>query len=133
MFRASRGQCVVGVVLLVLMGCAGTDQFNLQFLQTTFMGGDREVAASLESVSESTQAGLSRLGIKVVATPQGQDLRLKATTPSGDQFALVLTREPGERTRVRFEGTNSTHEKLLLQIFAKAESAGKGKTEAAQK
>ncbi len=135
MFTASRGKCAVGVVLLVLMGCAGTDQFNLQFLQTSFMGGDRVVAASVESVSESTQAALGRLGMKVVVTPQGQDLRLKATTPAGDQFALVLMRvqtDQGERTRVRFEGTNSSHEKILLQIFAQAESASKGKT-AAQK
>ncbi len=73
--------------------------------------------------------------MKVVATPQGQDVRLKATTPAGDQFALVLTRvqtDQGERTRVRFEGTNSSHEKILLQIFAQAENAGKTKT-AAQK
>jgi hypothetical protein len=136
MFRASRGYCVLGVVLLVLVGCAGTDQFNLQFLQTGLMSGDRVVAASLESVSDSTQANLARLGMKVVATPQGQDLRLKATTPSGDQFALVLTRvqtDQGERTRVRFEGTNSSHEKILLQIFAQAENAGKGKTPTAQK
>jgi hypothetical protein len=124
------------LALLVLMGCAGPDQFNLQFLQTSFLSGDHVVAASVESVSESTQAALGRLGMKVVVTPQGQDLRLKATTPAGDQFALVLMRvqtDQGERTRVRFEGTNSSHEKILLQIFAQAENTSKGKTAAAQK
>lgn len=136
MFGASRGKCAVGLALLVLMGCAGSDQFNLQFLQTSFMNGDHVVAASVESVSASTQSTLGRLGMKVDVTPQGQDLRLKATTPAGDQFALVLMRvqsEQGERTRVRFEGTSSSHEKILLQIFAQAENANKGKTAAAQK
>ena len=59
-----------------------------------------------------------------------------ATTPSGDQFALVLMRvktAKGEQTRVRLEGTTNNHEKILVNILAQAENAAKGPTGAAQK
>ena len=106
MFGANRGKCALGLVWLVLMGCVGTDQFNLQYMQSTFWGGDRVVAASVESVSESTQAGLTRLGMKVVSIPQGQDVRLTGVTRGGKRFALVLKRQKAdsvERTAIAVE------------------------------
>lgn len=124
MLRANRKVCAVGAVLMALAGCVVPDQFRLDYLQTTLLNGDREVSASLESVSETTQSGLRRLGMTVEATPQDQAIRLAATTPTGDKFLVVLTRVKtgnGERTRVRVEGASGNHEKVLVQLFAQAE------------
>jgi hypothetical protein len=122
--KASGGLCAAGVVLLVVAGCAIPESFGLNFFQTTAPGHDRVVAASLESVSESTQAGLRRLGMSVVATPQGEDLRIAARTAAGEQFVVVLTRvktEQGERTRVRLEGGTGSHEQTVFQILARVD------------
>lgn len=127
MLRANRRACALGAVLLALAGCVVPDQFRLNYLENGLLNGDREVAASLDVVSESAQSGLRRLGMRVEETAQGKDLRLLATTPGGDQFAVVLARvqtPTGERTRVRVEGASSQHEKILFQIVTQAEQAG---------
>jgi len=124
MWQSIRGNCVIGALLAIMAGCALPDKFGLSFLQTTDAGGDRLVAGSLENVSETTQAGLKRLGIKVVQTSQAQDVRLAATTPAGDHFAVVLTQvktEEGERVRVRLEGASSSHQEMVVKIISDKE------------
>src|SRR5438445_16481 len=101
--------CVGGVMLLILAGCADTDFLSFNFLQTGRVpgaSGDRVVAGSLETVSQSTQAGLGELGITTVLTQEDQAVRLSCTTRAGVHFFLVLTRvktDQGESTHIRLE------------------------------
>jgi hypothetical protein len=116
-----RGKCVLGAILAIVAGCALPDKFGLNFLQTTNTGEPMMVAGSLESVSETTQAGLKRLGIKVMQTSEGADIRLAATTPAGEHFSVILTRaktEQGERTRIRFEGGTNAHQEMVGTILS---------------
>lgn len=96
------------------------------------LAGDRVVAGSIESVSASTQNSLRELGLSVVVTSQGEDVRIASSTPEGTHFAFVLTREKsaaGERTRVHLEWEKSAEGKVgqkIQQVMAALEvEAGK--------
>jgi hypothetical protein len=128
MRMANRSMCAVGIILAALGGCTLPEQFGLSFLQTSGPAENRVVVASLETVARSTQSGLERLGMNVIATPQGEDLRLTARTSVGDQFNVVLTRvknSAGEQTRVRIEGGNNSHHQSVFRILAELELANK--------
>ncbi|HXG12915.1 MAG TPA: hypothetical protein VNK04_24370 [Gemmataceae bacterium] len=117
---AARGRiCAVG--LLLIAGCA-SDYFKLAFFQMGGGGQEQVIAGSLESVSQSTQAALSRLGLSAVVTEQGEDVRIAATTPRGQRFTVVLTREKSidatERTRVRIEWEEGIDKELGLHILS---------------
>jgi hypothetical protein len=126
---AFRRSCAAGVLFLVLGGCTLPEQFNLNWFQTTALGGDCMVAASLDSVSLSTQAGLQRLGFRAEAITQGDNVRIVAKTASGDQLEFLLMREKtdqGERTRVRLEKYNNAHDQTLFRLLSEVEVNRKG-------
>jgi hypothetical protein len=111
------GAVVVGV--LAVAGCSTLDSLGLSFLQTSTPGHERVVSASLETVSENTQATLRQLGIVAVVTPEGDDVRISYKTSSGDKFSLVLIRvrtPKGEQTRIRIEGDKTGTEPTFLRI-----------------
>jgi len=121
---------VCGMALALLGGCADVDLLDFHFLQssgTPGPNGDRVVAGSVETVAQSTQAGLAELGISTFVTREDQAVRLTCTTRVGARFFLVLTRdktEQGEQTRVHLEWQDQpddqTHSQVLARIDAQA-------------
>jgi len=115
-------------MLLALAGCADTDVFSLNLFQAGAVpgaNGDRVVAGSLESVSQSTQAGLRELGIAALATPEDQGVRILCTTRGGAHFFLVLTRvtnEQGESTRIRLQWDGKPDEQTGSQVLARLDA-----------
>jgi hypothetical protein len=125
MRQAKQGLCAIGLLVLAAAGCTLPDALGLSYLQTSAPGQGRVVAASLESVSASTQATLRELGATAVVTQSGEDVRIAYTTRSGNHFALVLTRvrtAQGEQTRMRLEGETEGNEPTYLRVLAKFDS-----------
>src|SRR5262249_41528714 len=120
--------CAAGVMLLALAGCADTDVFSLNLFQAATVpgaDGDRCGVASLESVWQSTQAGLRELGIAALATPEDQGVRILCPPRGGARFFLVLTRitnEQGESTRIRLEWDGKPDEQTGSQILARLDA-----------
>src|SRR5262249_60970160 len=101
-----RGVGALGLVCLLFAGCQMADVFSLSAVGVSTPGGDRVIAGSLETVSQSTQNSLSQLGLTAVVTKQGEAIHIASKTPAGAKFKLVLTREKtpeGEKTPVRIE------------------------------
>jgi hypothetical protein len=124
---ANRTMCAMALLLVVAGGCT-PEQFGLGMFQSSGPGADRVVAASLETVSQSTKTGLERLGMTVAVAPQGEDVRLAVRTSVGDQFAVVLTRvkmPDGERTRVRIDGGTGAHHDSVFRILSDVETTNK--------
>ena len=116
-----RGLCALGLCACLLSGCATTDFFNLSFLQTSTPGGDRVIVGSLETVSESTKASLSRLGMTANVSRQGEEIHIATATPSGAKFKFVLKRDKGkdgEQTRVRIEWEGRSDEQTAFQVLS---------------
>jgi len=116
-----RGLCLLGLFAGLVSGCASTDFFNLAFLQTSTPGGDRVIAGSLETVSESTKNRLSDLGMAATMTRQGEEVYIASATPSGAKFKFVLKREKGkdgEQTRVRIEWEGKSDEQAAFQLLS---------------
>jgi hypothetical protein len=116
-----RGVCVLGLFVGLVSGCATTDFFNLSFLQTSTPGGDRVLVGSLETVSDSTQKTLSRLGMAANVSRQGEEVHIASATPSGAKFKFVLKREKGkdgEQTRVRIEWEGKSDEQTAFQVLS---------------
>jgi hypothetical protein len=114
----------MSILFLVGGGCTLPEQFSLNFFQSATPGRERVMSASLDSVSESTQAGLRRLGMQAEAIAQGDNIRIMAKTTTGDQLEFVLTREKtdqGERTRVRLEKWNNSYDQVLFRLLADLE------------
>lgn len=121
---AKRGICAGSMVWLLAAGCVLPDYLGLSAVQSTGPGGDRLVAGSLETVSQSTQGSLQKLGFNVVATPEAEAVRLSCSTRANNRFDVVLTRvrsQQGEQTRVRIEWKGAVDEKIGLQIFEQLE------------
>jgi hypothetical protein len=122
--------CAAGVICLALAGCDSLHDFNVTAAALLAGGGnDRVVAGSLEEVSGSTQATLQQLGMLVSSTREGDAIRLRATTRSGQHFSLVLTRKKGEGrelTNLRFEWDGGRDENMEMQILSQVETPAKG-------
>jgi hypothetical protein len=122
--------CAAGVICLLFAGCDSLRDFNLTaaaLLATE--GNDRVVAGSLETVSGSTQEALRELGMFVSTTHEGEAIRIRATTKTGQHFSLVLTRKTSaqrELTSVRFEWENGRDEDTEMQILSQVETPRKG-------
>jgi hypothetical protein len=130
MARVGGMVCAAGVICLVLAGCDSLRDFNLTAAALLAAGGnDRVVAGSLDEVSGSTQAALQQLGLFVSSTREGDAIRLRATTRTGQHFSLVLTRktsEGRELTNLRFEWENGRDEDMEMQILSQVETPRKG-------
>jgi hypothetical protein len=108
-------------LLLLAAGCA-TDSFNLSFFASS-PAREEVVAAPLDSVSASAQATLRNLGLFVSSNRDGDSVRLKSTTSSGEHFVLVLKRQMadqggGEQTRVRIEWDKNPDEQFWFQLLS---------------
>ena len=130
MARVGGMVCAAGVICLVLAGCDSLRDFNLTAAALLATGGnDRVVAGSLEEVSGSTQAALQQFGMLVASTREGDAIRLRATTRTGQHFSLVLTRKMSdgrELTNLRFEWENGRDEDTEMQILSQVETPRKG-------
>jgi hypothetical protein len=122
--------CAGGVVCLLLAGCDALRDFNVTAgALLAADGGDRVVAGSLDGVSASTQDALRQLGMSVTGSREGEALRIRATTKTGQHFSLVLTRKKSDQqelTNVRFEWENGRDEDVELQILSQVETPRKG-------
>jgi hypothetical protein len=132
-----RGICALCAALLLAAGCDLQGNFLVKSpLPCTSWGkpqGDRVVAASLDSVSQSTQDSLKALGIETTSSQQGDDVRISGMTRTGSKFAFVLHRvktSTGETTRVRIEWEKSEDAKAnptVVNILADLEVAAVGR------
>jgi hypothetical protein len=124
MSRAIRGICAVGWVLFILAGCNSAGTFNLLAWQSPANGGERVVAGSVESVSQTTQATLRELGLAAVVTNQGGVVTITSTSPTGARFDVVLSQEKtkdGERTRVRLKWDGASDDQTGTHLFSRLE------------
>jgi hypothetical protein len=106
--------------MLLLAGCQGNGGILTGFLQ---QGPDGQVVAgSLENVTMNTQGTLSRLGLIAVSTREGDAIRIKSKTKTGEEFSLLLTREKtpqgGEQTRIRVEGAVKVGDDLHVSLMS---------------
>lgn len=128
MAAARRGLCAMGLLFVLCAGCKTFD-LNLQWLQTgPTPGGDRVVTGSVETVAQSTQATLSRLGLMATSTRKGDAIYIASSTTTGAKFSLVLTREKGlegEKTRIHVEWENGRDEQVAFQLLSQLETAAK--------
>ena len=119
MRKASWGTCVLGIAVLVVVGCT-PDYFSLNYSQTTTSGSDQIVHGSVQRVSNSTKDSLEKLGMSVKADKQGTDIRLTARAKSGETFAVVFTQvqsDRGEQTRVRMESGTDAHKQIVFKLL----------------
>jgi hypothetical protein len=124
------------LLFLCVAGCAAQDFFGLDLLQSTGPNGERMVAGSLESVSQSTQGTLRQLGLSATVREVGGDIRIASQTLGGDRFELVLTAvktDKGESTHVRVEWENAKDEKLHLQLLSQLDAKNSGDSLSAKK
>ena len=132
-----RGICALCAALLLAAGCDLQGNFLVKSpLACSSWGkpqGDRVVAASLESVSQSTQDSLKALGIETMSSQQGDDVRISGMTRTGSKFAFVLHRvktSSGETTRVHIEWEKSEDAKAnptVVNVLADLEVAAVGR------
>jgi hypothetical protein len=116
----------LGTVLLLAgtMGCKVTDFSLLALFQPALGPEDHVVAGSLETVATSVKDKLERLGIHAQLMPEGQVIRIVATTPpapTSQTFYVILSRrhtDQGEATHVHFEWQGMTNSGLKGQIKA---------------
>jgi hypothetical protein len=120
--------CAAGVICLFVAGCNLHD-FSVNAAALLATGGnDRVVAGSLETVAASTEDSLRQLGMFVSSTREGESIRIKTTTKTGQHFSLVLSRQTsghGDLTRIRFEWDNGRDEDMEMQILSQVEVRGK--------
>jgi hypothetical protein len=125
MTRVKGMVCAAAVLLLAAAGCDSLRNFQLTGTALLAAGGnERVVAGSLDVVAASTQDTLRGLGLVVTATREGEAVRLRTATQSGQHFDLVLTREKsehGDLTHVRFEWERDRDENVELQILSQVE------------
>jgi hypothetical protein len=79
-------------------------------------------SASLEWVALTTEGLLKKRDMQYVAEPDGEVLRIRATTPNDGKFSLYLSREAGSSrsaplTRVRFAWESGTQEPVQVILF----------------
>jgi len=113
------------LILSALAGCASYDVSSFFLLQSDASGHERVVAGSLDSVAESAQATLTRLGFSATMTKQAESIRILSKTSTGTKFTLVLTREKtkeGEKTRVRIEWDGGSSEQISFQLLSELEA-----------
>ena len=129
MAKHTRGAiCIIGVGLLVFVGCKSFDSAGLFFLQKDSGTGDRVVVGSLDAVAESAKSSLTQLGFAAVTDRQGEAVRINCKTANGSRFTLVLTREPKqgdsaqEKTRVRIEWDGESDDQTSLQVLSQVEA-----------
>ncbi len=97
------GVVCAAALLVATAGCS----LNSFLVSATGPDGKQQVVAgSVDEVSARLQASLSRVGVQVLASRQGEDVRLTGATRSGKRFALVLKRQKAdnvERTAIAVE------------------------------
>jgi hypothetical protein len=133
MYRFTGMLCAGGLMLLSV-GC-WLDRQDLDVRAgATVQGADdgttgnlTYVQGSFESVALSTQNALRRLCSDVKATPDGQSVRLSATTRGGKHFDLILTRHPtatGEDTQLRIKWENNAEafflESVVRELYSRS-------------
>lgn len=76
---------------------------------------------TLEVVSRNTEEILRKRGIHFVSEPDGEGLRIQATTERNGHFTLFLTREvvtkKGEKVRVRIQWDSGPRESIHWFLF----------------
>lgn len=125
MFRASGLMCVVGAICLGVAGCGGGQEPFLQQVGAFFFmqpSQDSVVAGSVDAVAVRVKATLEQLGMAATITPEGSAVRVVSRTRAGQEFSLLLTREPGvqgEQTRVKLEWKGNPDHELGSQMMAR--------------
>ena len=113
-----------GLFLVLLAGCTGLELSRLLVAESS--DGDRVLAGSLESVSRSTQASLSEMGLLASTTRNGDTVRIESKSRSGYHFTLMLTREKsdeGQQTQVHLEWKEGKDDREGFQILSQLETS----------
>lgn len=127
--RTAGAFSALGLVLVLLTGCAATDLSGFAFLKTSNGAGDQLIYADLETVSAAASAALSSLGLTAVTTNKGEAIHIASTTKNGARFVLELTRErsaTGERTRARINWENGKDEAFAFELLARLVARQRG-------
>jgi hypothetical protein len=114
---------VVGVALAVAVGCKVTDSSLFAVIQAE-PGRDHVITAPLETVVASLQANLSGLGLVAVVTPEGEAVRIRSTSISGQRFSFLLTRvkmPSGEQTKIHVEWEGKPDAQTEARVLGTAE------------
>jgi hypothetical protein len=108
------GRIVCAACLLLAAGCVTGSFLNLNVWSTK--GHEQVVLGSPDRVAITAQAALSRMGLFVKASREGEDFRLTSSTASGKHFSLVLKRQAGDSTAVHIEWENDADESFWLDF-----------------
>lgn len=123
MIAARREFCALGGLFLVLAGCKTLDSFHGLLLSDS-QAGDRVIAASLDSVSQSLVASLTELGMSASVTRKGDTVSIASKTSAGARFTFVLTREKTrdvEQTRVHIDWESGRDDQMGFQLLSQLE------------
>lgn len=125
----SRMVCAGALVLALAAGCQMMDLRGFFALETDGVGGERVITGSVDSVAQSVQATLGRMGLQAVVSKQGETVRVTSRTAGGAGFTVVLVREKGqtgEQTRVHLEWDGPHDEQLGIQFLGQLETVRRG-------
>jgi hypothetical protein len=121
MGRAILWVCASWVVALAA-GCGSSGSFLFENKGS----GDRVIAASLDSVTQSATASLTQLHMAATVNRQGNDkVVISSSTPKGARFDLVLTREKtdqGEKTRMSIAWAGARDDQTAFQVMSHVEA-----------
>jgi hypothetical protein len=107
-----------GGLLVVLAGC------SIPIGNTTVQVGvkvnEQAVNDTVEHVVQRLQAEMTRMGLQVAMTPDGNVVRLNSTTKAGQKFVVVLSRvhgPAGDQTNVHIDWDKGSDRDLWLQLI----------------
>jgi hypothetical protein len=110
----------IGLSLLFLAGCGSLNSFS-GLLGFQSSNGDVVIAGSAESVAQSAQDALGRLGLMAVINQRGEAIYVSGKTSKGARFTLVLTEDKAKdlrQTRVRLQWDDARDDELEVQLMA---------------
>jgi hypothetical protein len=117
MSKAGVMACAAALLFGAMSGCT-LDATNLNVFAAS---SDRYqvIEGSLESVSSSAESTLSKMGVAVSRTREGDAIVLTSNTKEGNRFTLVFTSAKGphgEQTRVRIDWKDEADTNFWLQL-----------------
>jgi hypothetical protein len=125
MMRHGGRACALALALIGLAGCMPDSLYMKS--QVTTNGEEQVIVGSLEVVTERTEDALKKLGVTYETEPEGDGLRIRATTAKNGHFSLLLTREgvqgkKSEQVRVHFQWESGPKDPVQVLIFGTLEA-----------
>jgi hypothetical protein len=90
-------------------------------VQVTVKANEQVINQNVEVVAQKIETELKRLGLDVIATTEGDTIRLASMTRAGQKFTVFVNREQaqrGDQTRVRVEWEQTPDAALWTQLVS---------------